>query len=99
MIHDAPHWTDITPGSGLTNFSPEDFPLYEEAVRRHGNKDFIVSSTRMLGRGRDGPGGSLHYLGKFRCEEGNQALSEFWRTFYEVKREFTETVSAREEIK
>ena len=90
---DSRHWTDG--GSGLTNFSAHQFSVYIEAVRRHGNPKFVVSCTRMLGRGRDMEGGSLHYLGKFRCEDGSEACSAFWRTFDVVKVEMKDAYDGK----
>lgn len=84
-VHDSEHW--MNGGTGLTNFPGHQFPIYLESVRRHGNPAFLVSSTRMLGRGRDADGGSLHYTGKMRCEEGSAACGAFWEVFYVVKEE------------
>lgn len=83
--HDSEHWTEH--GTGLTNFSSDQFGLYIEAVKRFGDPLFIVSERRMLGRGREGAGGSLHYLGKFRTEECWQVIREFWNTFRAVQEE------------
>lgn len=83
-VHDSEHWTNG--GTGITNFGgirlyrtdEEEFARYCEAVRAFGDKRFVVSSTCMLGRGRDMEGGSLHFLGDVR-EEGT--LTAFWQTF------------------
>lgn len=92
IVHDSEHWTNG--GTGMTNFPAEHFPVYEEAVRRNGNDKFIVSSTRMLGRGRNSHGGSLHYLGIRQCEEHANACEAFWKTFDEVKKEMDEVYEA-----
>lgn len=76
------HWMDG--GTGLTNFSPEDFPRYMESVARFGGEKFVVSTERMIGRGEDSEGGSLHYRGDIRSEEGKNEVHEFWAVFEQV---------------
>ena len=71
------HWTDG--GTGLTNFDPEDLPIYQEAIRRHGSKNFFISNHPMLGFLKTS-GMSLH-----RHETGD--ASDFWATFRECKKE------------
>lgn len=93
IVHDSEHWTNG--GTGLTNFATHQFPIYEEAARRHGNPKFIVSSTRMLGRGRDSDGGSIHYTSDLQTPEGGAEVSAFWRVFDQVKEEMRDVYDGK----
>lgn len=83
VIHDSEHWTNG--GTWLTNFPQEHMDVYLEAARRFGNPAYVVSSTRMLGRGRNFPGGSLHYVSNDArfCPDS----SDFWRVWDDVAKE------------
>jgi hypothetical protein len=83
--HKSDHWTNG--GTGLTNFPPQDFLRYREAVARFGSDKFLVSEERMIGRGSNCEGGSLHYLGHFRTDEGEEEISRFWQVFDAVTEE------------
>ena len=83
--HKSEHWADG--GTGLTNFPPEDFPRYRESVNRFGGGKFLVSEERMIGRGENCDGGSLHYFGDMRSEDGLQEVGRFWRVFEAVTEE------------
>ena len=85
MRHLSQHWTNG--GTGLTNFPPEDFQRFQKAVDRFGSDKFLVSEDRMIGRGAEIEGGSLHYLGPFRTEAGNEEIHKFWRVFDAVTAE------------
>lgn len=76
------HWTND--GTGLTNFGPEDFDRYNEAVSRYGSDKFVVSTERMIGRGEGMAGGSLHYKGDLRSAEGQDDVHRFWIIFDQV---------------
>lgn len=91
VVHDSEHWTNG--GTGLTNFPPHQFPIYIEAAKRCGVEGFIVSSTRMLGRGRNADeGGSLHYVG-----DGvrGEAASAYWDEFAKVKAEMRDVYDGK----
>ena len=65
-------------GTGITNFSMNEFDLYNEAVFRYGNKDIVVSTIPMPPL-KPGQGGSLHNVGK------GGDMSAFWFVFKCVK--------------
>ena len=80
--HKSEHWTNG--GTGLTNFVPEKFALYDEAVRSFGDPDFVVSRERMVGRGEEFHGGSLHYL-KLPAKQDWETIGAFWKNFYKLR--------------
>lgn len=90
VVHDSEHWSNG--GTGLTNFAGHQFPIYIETAKRCGVEGFIVSSTRMLGRGRDHEGGSLHYVGDANRGE---ACSAYWAEFEKVKEEMRDVYDGK----
>jgi hypothetical protein len=75
----AEHWTNG--GTGVTNFSEDMRACYVEAVRRHGDPNVRVHA-KSFGANKD-YGGSLHNHGT------RKDLSDFWDTFYKVKKEMS----------
>lgn len=70
-------------GTALTNFPPEQLPIYLETVRRFGGDDYIVVNHPIPPR-IPGEGGSLHHMVRGDC-------SRFWELFREVKEEMSNT--------
>jgi hypothetical protein len=64
------HWT--SGGTGITNFDPKDWPIYQKAIEEYGDKRLFLSRKGM-------PPAiwlcSLHDLG------GRRNLSDFWKVF------------------
>lgn len=83
--HKSEHWTNG--GTGLTNFGPDQFPIFREAVKRLGSDKFVVSEARMVGMGEKCEGGSLHYLGDIRTPAGSMEVNGYWAVFNEIERE------------
>lgn len=72
------HW--MNGGTGLTNFQEDRRAVYIEAVKRHGDQNFVVHE-KSFPPAPDGYGGSLHRL------DQSVNASEFWLVYYEVEAE------------
>ena len=71
------HW--INGGTGLTNFSNEQLPLYQKAVKAHGDPSFFISNVVMAGR-IQWDGCSLHHSKR-------EDAGKFWKVFRRLQRE------------
>ena len=76
---DFRHWTEG--GTAITNFGPDEFDRYIEAIQRFGDRDLVVSDSRFGWTMGKLPGGSLHDIAR----RGD--LSPFWRVFEKVRTE------------
>lgn len=79
------NWT--SGGTGLTNFLKDELPLYERAIDRHGDPDYIICSkalgteyftSDMLSDNYH----SLHFL-----KAGQEDSGSFWRTFETIQKQ------------
>jgi hypothetical protein len=72
----SPHWTQG--GSGITNFEPEDLPLYEAAIKEFGCPSLVLSDKPMDGKNY---GFAMYSLHDLRRSVQSLDISEFWKTF------------------
>lgn len=78
-------------GTGITNFSPKQLPIYQEAIRRSGYSGVLEVQYRpMAGNPHAFPSDySLHYVSKDTASLNVPwGLSPFWRVFEKVQKEF-----------
>lgn len=75
-------------GTALTNFLPNQFNQYLEAVRRFGDSRFVVVNDPIPPM-TPGSGGSLHSM-------TNEDNSSFWETFRAVQEEMLHTDKSKE---
>lgn len=82
------HWQDG--GTGITNFPPEDRPIYEAAILADGSGDLVLSETPFAGRYSPLPGHcSLHCVNPERLD-----LGPFWRIFDRIQADVRRGVEA-----
>lgn len=78
-------------GTGITNFSPKQLPIYQEAIRRSGYSGVLEVQYRPMGGNPHAfPSDySLHYVNKgIASLNVPWGLSPFWRVFDAVTKEF-----------
>lgn len=82
------HW--MSGGTGVTNFEKHLLPIYEAAIKKHGDDSIFIEMRPMHG----------HYLMKkphlrethcslHRKKNRGEGMTEFWRIFDEEKAAFT----------
>lgn len=74
------HWS--RGGTGITNFGKEERPIYEEAIKRHGDPKITIHDAPLQVKNPPLNRCSLHREGGFRD------LSEFWEVYRTVQKEF-----------
>lgn len=75
------NWTEG--GTGLTNFRPEEEPLYLAAIEAHGDPDYVIAHAPCPGpSGQFIPGDySLHFFGIKRAGDS----VDFWKVFRNLR--------------
>lgn len=82
LIHK--HWTEG--GTGVTNTDADQLPIYQEAVRRYGNRNGHQLVMSDLSMSPKCGGLSLHDL-SFLDRTRKGSLDEFWAIFDRVRKE------------
>lgn len=76
----SPCWPDG--GDALTNFTPDQRPIYEEAIARYGDGSLYIGKPT-----REGLPNWFALRQRGRRSDNCQDLSAFWRVFEAVKAE------------
>ena len=76
------NWTEG--GTGLTNFSPNDEPLYLAAIAAHGDPNYVISHYAC-----DAP---IHAYGSYSLhrldiKDSSRSSSAFWEIFTSLRKE------------
>lgn len=71
------HWTEG--GTGVTNFSVEQRPIYELAIKLHGDKRLVICDEPMGRFCKTEDYASLHFI--LTKQDSSHDLSRFWSVF------------------
>ena len=87
-------WVDG--GTGITNFPPEDLPVYEEAIKQYGDSTLFVMNKPMAGYEKVSKGYcSFHQENTDKLKENNGCLQKFWDLFDKIQGKFDKENSTK----